>query len=137
MSGGPLTDEERLNWLILSRSENVGPTTFKKLIKRFHTAGAALRALPDLTRRGGLNRPPRIWSRDAAERAIANAERIGARFLCSIEPSYPSLLRQADTAPPLLCIKGDERLLTRSGVAIVGAGNASALARKFSRQLAQ
>lgn len=137
MSGGPLTDEERLNWLILSRSENVGPSTFKKLIKRFHTAGAALRALPDLTRRGGLNRPPRIWSRDAAERAIANAERIGARFLCSIEPTYPSLLRQADTAPPLLCIKGDERLLTRSGVAIVGARNASALARKFSRQLAQ
>lgn len=136
MSGGPLSDEERLNWLILSRSENVGPTTFKKLIKRFHTAGAALRALPDLTRRGGLNRAPRIWSRDAAERAMASAERIGARFLCSIEPSYPALLRQADAAPPLLCIKGDETLLLRSAVAIVGARNASALARKFSRQLA-
>jgi DNA processing protein len=137
MSGGPLSDEERLNWLILSRSENVGPTTFKSLIKRFHTAGAALRALPDLTRKGGLNRAPRIWSRENAERAMANAEKIGARFLCSIEPAYPALLRQAETAPPLLCIKGDSTLLTRSGVAIVGARNASALARKFSRQLAR
>lgn len=68
---------------------------------------------------------------------MANAERIGARFLCSIEPAYPALLRQADTAPPLLCIKGDETLLGRSCVAIVGARNASALARKFSRQLAR
>jgi DNA processing protein len=137
MAAGPLSDEERLNWLILSRSENVGPTTFKSLIKRFHTAGAALRALPDLTRKGGLSRPPRIWSRDNAERAMADAGRIGARFLCSIEPAYPPLLRQADTAPPLLCIKGDETLLVRSCVAIVGARNASALARKFSRQLAR
>ena len=137
MSGGPLSDEERLSWLILSRSENVGPTTFKSLIKRFHSASAALRALPDLTRKGGLRRPPRIWSRALAERAIASAEKIGARFLCSSEPAYPELLRQADTAPPLLCIKGDESLLARSCVAIVGARNASALARKFSRQLAR
>ena len=137
MSGGPLSDEERLNWLILSRSENVGPTTFKTLIKRFHTAGEALRALPDLTRKGGLARPPRIWSRQAAERCMVHAERIGARFLCSVEASYPHLLRQADTAPPILCIKGDASLLGRSAVAIVGARNASALARKFARQLAR
>ena len=134
---GPASDEERLNWLILSRSENVGPTTFKNLIKRFRTAGDALRALPELTRKGGLSRAPRIWSRDAAERAMAAAEKIGARFLCSVEPAYPASLGAADTAPPLLCIKGDDTLLARSGVAIVGARNASALARKFSRQLAR
>lgn len=137
MSGGPLGDEERLNWLILSRTENVGPTTFKTLIKRFHTAGEALLALPDLTRRGGLPRAPRIWSREAAERSMAHAERIGARFLCSVEPSYPDLLRQADGAPPVICIKGDAGLLERSAIAIVGARNASALARKLSRQLAR
>ena len=137
MGKGPLSDEERLNWLILSRSENVGPTTFKSLIKRFHTAGEALRALSELTRKGGLSRSPRIWSRDAAERAMAQAEKMGARFLCSVEPAYPALLKQADTAPPVLCILGDESLFTRSGIAIVGARNASALARKFSRQLAR
>lgn len=137
MGKGPLSDEERLNWLILSRSENVGPTTFKSLIKRFHSAGAALNALPDLTRKGGLSRPPRIWSRETATRAMAEAERIGARFLCSIEQDYPTLLRAADSAPPVICIKGDTHLLGRSAVAIVGARNASALARKFARQLAR
>ena len=73
MSGGPLSDEDRLDWLILSKSENVGPTTFRTLIKRFHTADAALRALPELTRKGGLRRPPRIFSRGDAERAIQDA----------------------------------------------------------------
>jgi len=137
MGKGPLSDEERLNWLILSKSENVGPTTFKSLIKRFHTAGAALKALPELTRKGGLRRPPRIFSRETAERAFAHAEQIGARFLCSVEPAYPPLLRATDSAPPVLCIKGDADLLSRTCVAIVGARNASALARKFSRQLAR
>lgn len=136
MSGGPLSDEERLNWLILSKSENVGPTTFKSLIKRFHTAGEALRALPDLSRKGGLQRPPRIYSREAAERAMASAARLGARFLCSGESLYPALLREADPPPPIICVKGDASLLNRSAIAIVGARNASALARKFARQLA-
>ena len=136
MGPGPLSDEERLDWLILSRSENVGPTTFKNLIKRFHTAGNALRALPDLTRKGGLNRAPRIYSREAAQRDMTRAARIGARFLCSGDPAYPALLKAADPPPPILCIKGDETLLERSAVAIVGARNASALARKLTRQLA-
>lgn len=137
MSGGPLSDEDRLDWLVLSRSENVGPTTFRTLIKRFHTAGAALRALPELTRRGGLPRPPRIHSRENAARAMEHAARIGARFLLSCEPAYPHLLRQTDAAPPVLCVKGDVTLLARSAVAIVGARNASALARKFTRQIAR
>ncbi len=137
MSGGPLSDEERLNWLILSKSENVGPSTFRTLLKRFHTAGNALRALPDLTRKGGLARPPRICSREAAERAMAQAAQIGARFLCQADPGYPPLLRETDTAPPVISVLGDAGLLARSGVAIVGARNASALARKFTRQLAR
>ena len=137
MGAGPLSDEERLNWLILSKSENVGPSTFRSLLKRYHTAGKALRALPDLTRRGGLSRSPRIFSREAAERAMANAEAIGARFICQCEASYPALLRESDTAPPVLWIKGEAALLSRSAVAVVGARNASALARKFARQLAR
>lgn len=136
MGKGPLSDEERLNWLILCKSENVGPSTFRTLLKRYHTAGKALAALPSLTRRGGLSRPPRLFGREAAERAIANAEAIGARFICQCEADYPALLRESDTAPPVICVRGNPALLGKSAVAIVGARNASALARKFARQLA-
>ena len=55
-----LTDAERFDWLRLIRSENVGPRTFLTLIEKFGSAGAALKALPDLARRGGAARPIRI-----------------------------------------------------------------------------
>jgi DNA processing protein len=137
MTPGSLSDEERRDWLRLSKSENVGPASFKSLLKRFRTAGEALRALPELTRKGGLGRQPRIYGKDAAERDLANAAAIGARFVANVEADYPPLLRQIDNGPPMLCLKGDVSLLARSGVAIVGARNASAIARKFSRQLAR
>jgi DNA processing protein len=53
MSGARLTDEQRLDWLRLIRSENVGPRTFRALVNQFGGASAALEALPDLARRGG------------------------------------------------------------------------------------
>jgi DNA processing protein len=136
MTPHSLSEEERLSWLRLSKSENVGPSTFRTLLKRFRTASEALRVLPDLARKGGLGRPPRIYGRDMAERDIARADEIGARFIASAEPGYPALLCETDTAPPIICVKGDASLLDRSSVAIVGARNASAIARKFTRQLA-
>ena len=55
-SGPPkrlLSDEQRLNWLRLIRSENVGPVIFRELVNHFGGSGAALEALPQLSRSGG------------------------------------------------------------------------------------
>ncbi len=131
-----LSHAERRDWLRLSMSENVGPITFRTLMKRYGTAAEALAAIPELSRKGGMSRTPRLYTRDAADRDFERAEACGARFVAIIEPDYPPLLRQTDGCPPLLCIKGDASLLTKSSVAIVGARNASAIGRKFARQLA-
>jgi DNA processing protein len=48
----PQTDAERLAWLRLSRSRNVGSRSFQSLMGRYGGAGAALDALPDLAARG-------------------------------------------------------------------------------------
>ena len=37
-----LTDEQRLDWLRLIRSENVGPRTFRALANQYGGAGLAL-----------------------------------------------------------------------------------------------
>ncbi len=132
----PLSDIERRDWLRLSMSENVGPQTFRALMKRFGSAAGALAAIPELSRQGGLGRSPRLYGQDAANRDLANADRMGARFIGLAEPEFPALLREIDAAPPLICIKGDARHLKRSAVGIVGARNASAIGRKFARQLA-
>ncbi len=131
-----LSDTERRDWIRLTMSENVGPQTFRALLRRYGTACDALAAIPELSRKGGLKRTPRLYAQDAADRDLASATAIGARFVGFSEPDYPELLRQTDGAPPLLCVKGDVALLNRSAVGIVGARNASAAGRKFARQLA-
>jgi DNA processing protein len=130
-----LSNAERRDWLRLSRSENVGPASFRLLLDRFGSAGEALEALPGLSRRGGLNRSIRIYSRDEAERDLERTNELGARFVALDEPEYPPLLRHIDQAPPLICLKGRAELFAMPAVAVVGTRSASALGRKFAREL--
>lgn len=131
-----LTPAQRLAWLRLIRSENVGPVTFRKLINRYGGADAALDALPDLARRGGSQRSIRVASIDEAERELAKAETLGARFVCLGEPDYPLLLRAAEASPPVIAVLGSAKPLNRPAVAIVGARNASLAGVKFARYIA-
>ena len=72
VDGAALTEEERIDWLRLIRSENVGPRGFRSLLRYCGSARAALAQLPDLARRGGAG-TLRICSRAEAERELAAA----------------------------------------------------------------
>ena len=132
-----LTDAERLDWLRLIRSENVGPVTFRGLLRRFGGAAAALDALPGLAQRGGAARAIRICPRDDAEREIAAVERFGATLIASCESAYPQRLAAIDDAPPLMSTRGNVAALARPMIALVGARNASAAGLKFAERLAR
>jgi DNA processing protein len=137
IEGIRLTDQERLDWLRLIRCENVGPRTFRMLLNHTGSAGAALAALPDLTRRGGASRAGRICSRDEAEREIEAAQARGVRLVASVEPEYPARLQAIDDAPPLLAVRGKLDVLASPMVAVVGARNASAAGVKFAERMAR
>jgi DNA processing protein len=132
-----LSDEQRIDWLRLIRSENVGPRTFRNLVNHYGGAGAALRALPELARRGGAARSIRIPSRAEAEREIEAAHRLGARFVGLGEAAYPHRLAAIDDAPPLIAVRGNMDGLARPMVGIVGSRNASAAGLKFAERLAR
>jgi DNA processing protein len=83
-----LTDQQRFDWLRLVRSENVGPRTFRALITNCGGATAALKALPDLARRGGATRPIRVAAAEDIERELIAARKIGVRFVALGEPDY-------------------------------------------------
>ncbi len=131
-----LDDEQRLDWLQLSRSENVGPVLFFQLVNRFGSAAAALETLPDISRRAGRHEPVRIYPRDRAKADLERAERIGARFVARGETGYPPLLRHIAGPPPLLCIRGRAEVAMMPPLAIVGSRNASVAGLKFARQIA-
>ncbi len=132
-----LTDGQRLDWLRLIRSENVGPRTFRALVNRYGGARAALEALPDLARRGGAQAPGRIFTVEEAEREIETAKRQHAVFIALGEPGYPARLRMIDDAPPLLAVRGNIDALKMPIVGIVGSRNASAAGSKFAAQMAR
>jgi len=131
-----LSAKDRLDWLRLIRTENVGPVTFRHLLARFGTAGTALEALPELARRGGRARPLKPASKAEAERELAALDRLGARLLALGEADYPPALAAIDDAPPLLAVRGHAHLLQRPTVAMVGARNASINGRRFAQRLA-
>ena len=131
-----LSGEERLEWHRLAQSENVGPITFKQLLARFGTAVEALKALPELSRRGSSRRVIRIYEAARAEADFAATAQLGARYIALCEPEYPELLRHAPAPPPLICIKGKIDLMQRRMIGIVGARNASANGLRFTRQIA-
>jgi len=130
-----LTDNERIDWLRLIRSENVGPVTFHKLLARFGSASAALDALPDLARRGG-RRNYQAAPKDCVAREIDASRKLGQRLVAWCEPDYPPILRALDDAPPVLGMTGHTHLGRRRGIAIVGARNATANGKLFARKLA-
>jgi len=138
MSAAPrtLNPSEKLDWLRLIRSENVGPVTFYQLLARFGSAAAALDALPDIARRGGRRNPLAVCTKAAAEREMAAVARAGARLVAWGEPDYPAALAAVDDAPPLLSLRGESAFLQRPALAVVGARNASANGRRFARVVA-
>lgn len=135
--GIALTDRQRIAWLRLIRSDNVGPATFRDLINHFGSAENALAMLPELSSRGGASRSIRIASVEDAERELEAARRHGARFVGIGEPDYPPALRQIDGAPPLLATMGRSSLALSPSVGIVGSRNASISGAKFAAMIAR
>ena len=131
-----LSDAERVDWLRLARTENVGPVTFRELLARYRTAAAALEALPELARRGGRRAPLRVPPPGAARREIDAAGRAGGRLIALVEPAYPPLLAHITDPPPLLYALGHAHLLGADAVGVVGARNASAAGIRFAGRLA-
>lgn len=133
--GMQLNPAQRLDWLRLIRTEGVGPRTFRTLINRFGGAGAALEALPDLAKRGAKRLVP--VTRAQAEAELEAAARIGVRLVAMGEDDYPKLLQAADSAPPLIALRGQAAILSRPAIAIVGSRNASAAGLGFTERLAR
>jgi DNA processing protein len=130
-----LTDEQRIDWLRLIRSQNVGPRTFRALINHFGGARAALEALPALARRGGGNASPQICSREEAEREIEASRKLGAALVAIGEADYPRRLQMIDDPPPLVALRDHAGVLAMPQVALVGSRNASAAGVKITQRI--
>ncbi len=129
---------ETIDILRLIRSENVGPKTFRHLIKLFGNASKALENIAEFSIKGGRSKPIKVFSRENAEKEIAELNKNGARILTYKDSEYSQLLLQIHDFPPVLTYKGNISLLASENiVAIVGARNSSVNSRQFASNVAK
>lgn len=130
-----LSDRQRLAWLRLIRTPNVGPASFRDLINRFGSAQVALDMLPELVHSAGSRRVVRIPDEAQILQEIDHAAALGARFVCIGDADYPPLLKRVDHPPPVLAVTGAEEALNRPAISVVGARNASVAGARLAAAL--
>ena len=92
--------------------------------------------MPRLAARGGGKNFVLPDASEAARELEALAK-LGGRIIASCEADYPRGLAALEAPPPAISILGHPHLLQKEMIAIVGARNASALARKFADTLSR
>src|SRR3954467_864050 len=127
---GRFPPAEALARLRLARTDGIGPLNFRRLLERHGNAGAALAALPRLAARRGA--PFALHPEAEARREMEALGCMGAHLLFAGLPPYPPLLAMQEDAPPVLALLGDPAALAPRAVALVGARNASAPARRIA-----
>lgn len=132
----PLSQADKIAWLRLIRTQNIGPVTFYKLVDMYGSASAALDRLPDLAQRGGRKEPLKAPDLRWIEKEGKALAKLGGRFITAACSDYPLSLAATDDAPPVIAVLGNPNLLAQDCIAIVGARNASLNGRKFAQQLA-
>lgn len=130
-----LSNAEKLNYLRLIRSENIGPVTFFKLINHFSSAEQALLHVKQMAENGGKKNFKIAKTKDI-EKEIEYATKQNIKIIAFCEPEYPPLLRHIHDPPPILYVKGHFDILRKKSFAIVGARNASMLGKETAFQIA-
>ena len=131
-----ISSSEKIQWIRLSRSENVGKATFFRLLEIYGSASAALEKISDQAIKGGLNREIKICSEKEVEKELENSKKIGAEIILFCEEKYPRLLREIEDPAPILTVKGKTEFLNQHAIAVVGPRNASFNGGAFARKIA-
>jgi DNA processing protein len=123
-------EPDLLPWFELKSVPGVGNHLFKRLIERFGSPEAALRApAAELAHVEGISRRTADAMRshratDAGKAEIEAAGRDGIRIVTLSDPAYPGLLREIPDPPPVLYVRGELGGLDRAN-AVVGSRNAT------------
>ncbi|HHK0812315.1 TPA: DNA-processing protein DprA [Neisseria gonorrhoeae] len=135
-----MTEDERFAWLQLAFTPYIGAESFLLLMRSFGSAQNALSApaeqvAPAVRHKHALeawrNAEKRALARQAAEAALEWEMRDGCRLMLLQDEDFPEMLTQGLTAPPVLFLRGNVRLLHKPSAAIVGSRHATPQAMRI------
>lgn len=137
-----MTEDERFAWLQLAFTPYIGAESFLLLMRSFGSAQNALSApaeqvAPAVRHKHALeawhNAEKRALARQAAEAALEWEMRNGCRLMLLQDEDFPEMLTQGLTAPPVLFLRGNVRLLHKPSAAIVGSRHATPQAMRIAK----
>ncbi|HGT2139101.1 TPA: DNA-processing protein DprA [Neisseria gonorrhoeae] len=137
-----MTEDERFAWLQLAFTPYIGAESFLLLMRSFGSAQNALSApaeqvAPAVRHKHALeawrNAEKRASARQAAEAALEWEMRDGCRLMLLQDEDFPEMLTQGLTAPPVLFLRGNVRLLHKPSAAIVGSRHATPQAMRIAK----
>jgi DNA processing protein len=134
-------DAERLAYLTLTQVPGMGATRLKTLLTAFPTSHGAhsapfefLRTLPGFS--CALATALKATPLEVGRKLVEEAGRLGAAILVPEDEAYPELLRHITDPPPVLFTLGNQALLLRPAVAIVGSRDHSNYGAVVCRSMA-
>ncbi|AIZ18126.1 DNA-processing protein DprA [Neisseria meningitidis] len=137
-----MTEDERFAWLQLAFTPYIGAESFLLLLRRFGSASNALSAPAEQVAlavrhkqaaEAWRNAEKRASARQAAEAALEWEMRDGCRLMLLQDEDFPEMLTQGLTAPPVLFLRGNVRLLHKPSAAIVGSRHATPQAMRIAK----
>lgn len=137
-----MTEDERFAWLQLAFTPYIGAESFLLLLHHFGSAQNALSAPAEqvaalIRHKQALeawrNAEKRALARQAAEAALEWEMRDGCRLMLLQDEDFPEMLAQGLTAPPVLFLRGNVRLLHKPSAAIVGSRYATPQAMRIAK----
>lgn len=137
-----MTEDERFAWLQLAFTPYIGAESFLLLLRRFGSAQNALSAPAEQVAQAvrhkqaleaWRNAEKRALARQAAEAALEWEMRDGCRLMLLQDEDFPEMLAQGLTAPPVLFLRGNVRLLHKPSAAIVGSRYATPQAMRIAK----
>ena len=135
-----MCDKEAINFIRLTRGENIGPITVRRLLATYGSATAAVKAAlagaPGFQKTCG-RRDVGVASEKEARQEYERGLSFGARLIRLNDGIYPEALSYVRDAPPFFWAIGNCDRLKQPGCGIVGSRNASVSARKFSAVLGE
>jgi DNA processing protein len=142
MAEKPHNSADIENWLRLIRADNVGPTTFNKLIKHFSSVERALGAsageLAKIDGIGFKSAEQIAATRDKFDAAaeLELAEKLNIWIINLADERYPPVLKKIYDPPPVLYVKGSLTSSDNLCVAMVGSRRCSLYGQEQSSRLA-
>lgn len=129
------SEKEKFARLKLLLSDNVGPITFRDLIKVCHSAEKAIEYIPVITERSKSKRVVKLAPDSLVEQQFELAQKKNVEILFKGEDDFPKSVAQFDNCPPILFSLGNKKLLNTPSLSIVGSRSASANGQTMARRL--